>query len=149
MNAIINAEPFSSWYQEAAPLFLAHWREVGVHRDVMKLDVDVERIIRLEQIGLWRSWTVRRAGALYGYCCVLIAPHLHYRTHNVAYVDVVYLDPVIRGGRIGKHLLSTVVDACKGKATKIVVHAKLDHDFGPLLAHLGFGATETNYERLL
>ena len=146
----IAQEDFAGWHAEGAPLFRAHWEEVGTFRDAVPLDVDVERIIELERAGLWLSWTVRDAGVLVGYVCVLVTPHLHYRSTPQAFVDVVYLVPAVRGGGLGRRVLRQVMDALgHAGVRKIVLHVKLSHDFGPLLEQLGFVATETNYERLL
>jgi hypothetical protein len=144
----IAAEPFERWHAEAAPLFLAHWHEIGTFKDAIKLDVDADKIIALEAARMWHAWTVREDGALIGYCCVLIAPHIHYRTHQFAYVDVIYLVPEKRRGTAALRLIQAM-EAGLPQASKIIFHVKVDHDFGALLVRRGYVCTEKNYEKLM
>ncbi len=144
----IAAEPFSRWHAEAAPLFRAHWEEVGTFKDAIALDVDATGIVALERAGMWRAWTVRADAALIGYCCVFVAPSLHYRTHHFAMVDVIYLDPAYRRGRTGL-LLIRMMEAGVADVSKIIFHVKIEHDFGRLLARCGYVCTEKNYEKLV
>ncbi len=153
----IAAEPFSRWHVEAAPLFRAHWEEVGTWKEAIALDVDAEKILTLEKAGMWHAWTVRdtlaeipglKQGTLIGYCCVLIAPHVHYRMHAFAYVDVIYLVPERRRGTSALRLIQAM-EAGLPRASKIIFHVKVDHDFGALLLRRGYVCTEKNYEKLL
>lgn len=143
----IAAEPFSSWHIEAVPLFLAHWEEVATNRDAIPLCVDTGKIITLERAGLWHAWTVRADGVLVGYCCVLVAPHVHYMPHSFAYVDVIYIAPEHRKGGVAVMLIRAM-EAGLPQASKIIFHVKIEHDFGALLERLGYVATEKNYEKL-
>ncbi len=144
----IAPEQFSRWHIEAAPLFRAHWEEVGTFKDAIALDVDAAKIIALEAAGMWHAWTVRDDGVLIGYCCVLVAPHIHYRPHSFAFVDVIYLAPERRRGTAALRLIQAV-EAGLPTASKIIFHVKVDHDFGALLVRRGYVCTEKNYEKLM
>jgi hypothetical protein len=146
----IRREPFAQWHAEAAPLFAAHWQEVGSFKDRIALDIDIERIVALEKAGLWHAWTARdeSSGALAGYCCVLVAPHLHYRGLPFAYVDVIYLAPAYRGARTSLRMIETMESGLPPVA-KIVFHVKVEHDFGALLGRLGYVCTEKNFEKVM
>lgn len=149
MSIVIAAEPVTRWYDEAAPLFRAHWEEVGTFRDAIELNPDIEAVRALEARGMWPSWTARdAAGALCGYVCTLVSPHLHYKPHRMAYVDLIYVTPAHRRGTVAQRLIRAMEQELP-PVSKIIFHVKTDHDFGRLLERMGYVLTEKNFEKLV
>ena len=83
--------------EEIAPMFQDAWDEVDQLADYVELDPDWDRILKLEELGIWRTYTARSEGKLVGYVCVLIDSLLHSKGHYHAATDVAYMKPEARG----------------------------------------------------
>jgi hypothetical protein len=57
------AEPFERWHGEAAQLFREHWELVGRHKELVPLEVDVERWVRASASASSRRSPRARSGA--------------------------------------------------------------------------------------
>lgn len=146
-------EPFERWHEEAAPLFRAHWELVGRHKDLLPLNVDVARWIRIEREGMVAAFSARIGWQLEGYALYLTSPSLNYAGTVAAYCHAIYVSPrEIAGMKIFR--LRRFVDFCDAElkrrgCVKSVMHMKLTHDFLPLLAPLGYEWSEKLAERVL
>jgi len=151
MSLRIQEEPFSKWCREAVPLFEDHWREVGVDREKIKLNVDFEKFFALERLRALASFSVRLDGVLIGYAVFICSPHLHYKDHVVAFADIIFVSTEHRkttGAGLG--LIRFAERTLRGQGVaKIVYHIKLDHDFMPVLHKLGYEDRERMAEKLL
>jgi hypothetical protein len=87
------AEAFERWHREAAPMFRAHWELVGRHKDLVPLEVDVERWVASERAGLIAAFTARTQWRLDGYALYLTAPSLNYKGRVFAYCHAIYIEP--------------------------------------------------------
>jgi acyl carrier protein len=111
-------------------LLIAHWREVGHDRDLIKLDVDWDEYRRQELAGRYVAFSLRRGGELIGYNAFFVAAHLHYKAHKFALNDVVYLKPGERGlDGIGLILAAEKELRALG-ADKVFYHVKTDKMLG-------------------
>jgi hypothetical protein len=72
-------EKFITFFDEALPLFRAHFNEVQDYFEGKKdLDPDVETYLKLDEAGYLRVYTARESGLLIGYCIHQIFNHLHF-----------------------------------------------------------------------
>lgn len=146
-------EPFEKWHEEAAPLFRAHWDLVGRHKDLIRLDVDVERWLKLEREGLVVAFSARIGWKLEGYALYLTTPSLNYRGHVFAYCHAIYIEPRELGGfkalRFRRFISFCDAELRRRRCTKAIMHMKLDHNFLKMIEPLGYEWSEIMAERVL
>ena len=72
--------------------------------------------------------------------------HMHYQQTKVALNDIMYLDPVLRGGTAGYRMMKFAIEDLKNLgADLLIIHMKVDYPFRPLLTNLGLHLTEANW----
>ena len=149
---LFQQEPFS--YKLAAeiePLLRRHWDEIAHYKDI-PLDVDWSAYAAAALQGMLRIYTMRDVDAsqLVGYAVYVVKPHLHYRGSMQAMQDVLYLVPEHRNAGGGGALIAFADQLLAQDGVKVVYHhVKLAHNFGPLLARLGYEPIETVWGRRL
>lgn len=146
-------EPFAAWHDEAKPLFYAHWRLVGRHKDAHPLAIDYARWIEAERNGMVFAATARIGWELAGYAWFMVARHWDYPSIVEAKQRAIYIEPRhLAGLRIirFKRFLEFCERELKSRgANKIVHHLKYTHDFSALLAKLGYEDSEKSMEKLI
>jgi hypothetical protein len=146
-------EPFERWHEEAASMFRAHWELVGRHKEEIPLEVDVTRWIASERVGLITCFTARTQWRLDGYALYLTAPSLNYKGRVFAYCHAIYIEPRELAGlkavRFARFIDHCDAELKKRGCVKAIMHMKLAHDFGRVLARLGYEESERLWERLL
>lgn len=149
-NVELKRERIHHLWHEALPLLEAHWREIEDNPDIA-LDPDMGLFEKLEDMGWLRVYTARAdTGELLGYACFIVKAHLHHRQSKQAICDAVYLKPLYRKGGLGYRLIKYADDELQREGVQVVMHhAKVAHDFGPLLLKLGYRHTENVYMRRL
>ena len=148
-QALYARETSATVLDEIKPLLAAHWREITHYPDIA-LDVDYERFLAAEKRGALRIFTARNNGELAGYAIFLVGPSSRSKQSIQALQDVLYLDPEYRRGRIGMHLIKFADDALRAEGVQVSIqHVKAAHDFGPLLARLGYELVDLVYSRRL
>lgn len=153
-----NAEPYSlqpellcECWPEILPLCARHKDEIAHYQDI-DLNVDVEKYEQLERMGVVKLYTVRSLPdwQLIGYEVVMVSPNLHYRDSVQAKVDVLYIAPEFRRGRLGMKLIDYVDSMLRDQGVAVTYqHVKHSHDFGPLLKRLNYESIETIWGRRL
>lgn len=146
-------ERFSAIAHELPPLFIEHWRELALHKDVFTCAPDFERYYALDLAGALRILTVRQYGLLVGYLFVIYGTHPHSKNLPVARVDTYWLDPIHRQGWTGVRMFKELLRQSKEWGSLFVV-ASIECHFmearvGKMLERLGFTQTEVVYSRKL
>lgn len=143
------AESFDDVREEIAPLLEAHYLEIAHYQDI-PLCVDWEAYARLAFAGNLKIFTVRDPGGLRGYAVFMLHHSLHYATSLMAVQDVLYLDPRFRKLHLGMQFIGYCDEALRHLGVQVVHHhVKRAHDFGPLLAQLGYEDVEAIWSRRL
>lgn len=147
------AEPFERWHKEAEPLFFAHWRLVGRHKERFPLAPDYGKWIEAERKGLVWAATARLGWLLAGYAIFMVARHWDYPTMFEAKQRAIFIDPRhLRGRDVLR--FRRFLEFCDGElgargVNKVIHHMKLEHDFSGTLRKLGYEESERSFERLL
>ena len=132
---------------ELPPLFLEHWKELALNKDVVPLDPDFDKFYALDVQNILRVLTVRDGERLAGYAFLLLGPHLHYKSTIWGHVDMYWLDPALRCGWTGVKLMQTLIrDAKTMGAVNLTLATKthfMDNRVTKLLQRLGFKPIET------
>lgn len=157
MTLTFSWEPLSLLLNEPniGDLLRAHWEELAVHKHVMPLDPDYQRMLFYEEHGLFKVWAARDGETLAGYLAFIVQPHLHYKSTLTAVEDLFLLAPRYRHGMNGLRLFTTAFEALRELGVKrIICHSKvhfaaerggLDRMFG----RLGFEFTDKLWSKVL
>lgn len=145
-----DTENFAGVREEIAPLIEAHYEEVALHQDAVKLAPDWGRYRHAEQTRSLAVYTARDDDKLVGYSVFLLSYHLHYVHTLVAANDVLYLDPQYRKGSAGIKLIKHSEEDLRDRGVdRILWHVKCGHDFRAILHRLGYADEETIVGKLL
>ncbi len=145
-------EAFSRWMREAVErgLFEAHWKEVGEDRDRIALDLDFQKLLTLERVGVLAAFSARESsgGELVGYAMVMVSPHLIYRNDIFAFCQEIYLHPEHRGH--GAELVRVIERELRGRgAAKLLFSSKESTRAEELFGALGYAPSERSWGKLL
>lgn len=148
----LQVERWNTYYPDAMPLWEAHWEEVAIHQERIKLDVDVASYAALDASGKLLIVTVRDHGVLVGYWKGLILGHLHYLSTLHGTMDIVYLAPAYRRGMLAWRLFKRVEQEAKDRGVVRLSQGTKIHnglDLGRLYERLGYECTEHHFTKLL
>ena len=145
-----HVESFASAYEEALPLLQAHWHEIALNQDSIKLNPDFEAYQNLEDQGRLHIYTAREGDKLVGYFAVIAIEHLHYKDHIFAHNDVIYVDPEYRKGFTAWRLIKFAEQQLILSGVSVMmINIKRHKPFDKLLQRLNFKETESIYSKRL
>lgn len=138
-------------WDEATGLSLLNNDETGAFPS-SEFKPNKEYHLSIEEIGIARTYTVRRDGALVGYCVFLVMPHVLYPERVSAHQHFLFIRKDCRGvtavkflkwvdeelEKIGAHIVCRVVS----KNSKAV-------DYSRTLERMGYTDIEHNYMKVL
>jgi hypothetical protein len=133
-------------------LIHAHWDEVALHKDQIKLDPDWEKYYALEDAGCLAVFCAYRDNVIVGYCIFILTTGLHYKNSMMALNDVVYIIPELRTGLgvVGMRMISAVEENLSRRGVdKITWHIKVEHDWSPMMVRKGYAVEERMVSKLL
>lgn len=93
-----------SLWGELVPLLEQHYDEVAYHKDI-PLDPDRAGYERIASCGALRIYTARVDGRLIGYMVCFVSRSLHYKSKIFANQDILFIDKLYRGTRIGVDMI--------------------------------------------
>jgi GNAT superfamily N-acetyltransferase len=143
-------ETMATVREEIEPLLLAHYDEIALHKDTIKLDVDWGKYEGLERNGGLRVYTAREDGRLVGYSVFFLAWNMHYKSTLFGQNDVLYLTPEHRKGTTGLRLIKFSEDELrKDRVDKVVWHVKVANDWSAILERSGYQREEILMAKVL
>lgn len=148
MSAVFAVEPFSAFYPQARDLLLLHYDEVAPHKELLKLDPNLDVYHAMERAGSLHVITARIDGVLIGYIIMMVHPHLHYKQVIVAVDDVHFIHPAHRRGSLGSRLIkSAEAEMVKVGARIMALRTKDSNNHGLLFERLGFEPQDVVYTK--
>lgn len=148
-GCVYGVEPYLGAKKEAQELMLLHFEEVATNKDSFKLNMDDESYEDAEEIHNLHAVTCRKDGKLIGYHVSFVRPHLHYKDSLTAYVDLFFIHPEHRKGRVGINLFKYAEKTLWHRGVqRIYMPTKLKLDVGALFERLGFTAIERVYTKV-
>ena len=140
----------SSEGKDREKLLNAHWEEVALNKDKIKLNPDYDRYYELEELGILKIFTVRDSGSLVGYFACFVMPHLHYKDHYFATNDVIYISPEHRRGFTALKLIKFAEKCLKEDGVSVIqINTKAHKSFSPLLERMGYKQNDILYGKCL
>lgn len=142
----IMQESFRATLPELLPVLPLHYQELALNQDKVPLDPQYDIYLAREDAGELMFMVVRENGALIGYFIGFVAPGLHYRTCLTLTMDIFFVTPEHRGGRIGYSLFRAVEDEAKNRGVdRMFVGSKVHLDASFLFEKLGYERVEIYY----
>ena len=147
-------EPWERYWPDVQPLWLQHWREVGLDHGAVPLDPDMAKYQAYADAGILFILTVRTVpdAELVGYLTAILVGHLHYKSTLYAIGDLFYLAPACRRGFAGVRLFREAERHFRRLGVKKVQMGTKLHDgldVSRLLERLGYRHTDKLYCKVL
>jgi N-acetylglutamate synthase-like GNAT family acetyltransferase len=143
-------EKFHDILEEFKPIWQVHWEEIALDKDVITLNMDIEKYITLSQTGILLVVTARDDEKLIGYYYGLVNNHLHYKQSLTLFTDIFYILKEYRKGRVGYNLFKYVEQVAKElKVQKIYMGCKLHLDLTSMLNRLGYNQIEKIFAKVI
>lgn len=138
-------EPWRDFVNDPSCMVLwrEHYEELAGDRERMPMGVDHSYYAFLDAAGMLQIITAREAGALVGYCLMVIKPHPRYRTVLTAFEDCYFLTSSCRGAGAGNDLIEqSELAASRRGASACYFMTKLSHDHSKLFEARGYKLTD-------
>jgi len=144
-------ESMDECLEDMRHLWMVHWEEIALDRDKIALEPDIETFRVLEDAGGLHIVVARdEADQVVGYHVSVVRPHLHYRSSLTAYVDMYFIHPEHRRGRVGIKLFLFAEQTLRELGVqRIYTGTKLHKDVGRLLEFIGHKETERLYTKFI
>lgn len=141
-------ENWNDILEEAKPLWVPHYQEVGQNKEKMKLDPDLDKLHNLNARGMLHIVTARKDGELVGYHASVIDTLIHYKNILAGVSDLYWLREDCRKGTTGIRLFQEVERTLKARGVQVLYDAtKLYLDHGKIFEHLGYKPIERKYSK--
>lgn len=135
---------------DCQPLIEAHWQEIALNKESIKLNPDWDEYERLDKNGSLRIFTARDGAKLVGYFVLIVNRSLHYKSHMFAVNDILFMDKQYRQGSVAMRLLKFAEKSLKDDGVSLVmVNTKVHQPFDPLMERLGYNLIERIYSKNL
>ena len=150
MTTIFAVEKISECIDDMRYLWSMHWGEIALDKEKIKLNPDIDTFQLLEDCDHLHIITLRDDGKLVGYHASIVRAHLHYKDSLTAYVDMYFIHPDYRKGRVGIDLFKYAEKSLSERGCeRIYTGTKLHKDMGVLLSRLGHKETERLYVKYI
>jgi L-amino acid N-acyltransferase YncA len=127
-----------------------HWETVAVEKDRIKLDLDEELYVKLDELGILHVTTARADGKLAGYYAMCVRVHPHYKQTLFAFLDSYFIVAEHRRGTVGLKLFLAMEVAMKALGVqRMIAGMKLHYDVGAVFERLGWTAIETTFTKYI
>jgi hypothetical protein len=139
--------------EELKPFAPLHWGELGLTKDDVPLDMDWDRYLDLESDDRLHLVVVRMDGHVIGYQFTFVGGHFHYKSTLHGIVDLYYLLPQFRKGKVGIDMFKYAESELKKVGVvKVITGCKacipgLDHS--KLFEHLGYTLSDYQFIKIL
>tara|TARA_R110000803_G_scaffold4407_1_gene14831 strand:- start:245 stop:700 length:456 start_codon:yes stop_codon:yes gene_type:complete len=143
-------EFLSQVQSDIEPLIELHWEEIALNQDKIKLNPDWDAYHNLEAESKLKIFTVRDGDKLVGYFVVLIGTNIHYKDHQFASNDIIYLHKDYRRGFAGIRLIKFAEKCLKEDGVSVlVINTKTHKPFDKVLERLKFKPIERVYSKFI
>lgn len=147
MSITCQCELWKDIRDEIRPLYLEHWKEMGLAGAEFLLDDS--KYAEMDKEGSLLVVTARHRRKIIGYFVNFLCRHPHYQLFTAA-MDVYYLDPHYRRGTNGLKLFSEMEKECKKRKVGLMLAtARMDRSPGAqsIFSMLGWENTRLVFEK--
>lgn len=144
------AERFADEYEALKPMFVLHWQELALNKDVVPLDPQYNVYLERENRGEVMFITARESGSIVGYFIGFVAPGLHYQTCLTLTMDIFWIHPEKRGNMTGVNLFRFIEQEARNRGVqRMFMGSKLHKDVGWLFERLGYTEVERYFSKMV
>lgn len=128
-----------------------HWQELALDQLLFERDLDHERYLKMEELGMIHVVTARDERKLVGYIVCFVMPHMHYKSSGlVALADMYFVIREYRKGGLGVRMFREME---RGLRERNVIRAhmscKVHEDHTRLFEGMGWKLTDLTFSKLL
>ena len=136
--------------EECQAIIHRHWEAIALNKDTVPLEPIWEYYEAMEKAEQIYLFTARDDGRLIGYANFIRVRCLHYGSLMGAECDVFWVDPDVRGPRVGFRLMKFAEQGLRESGVnKVVNKSKIAHPLDRFFETLGYTAFETVWARNL
>lgn len=107
-GVVFQRERLAQILRQILPLVRRDWEENGIDHKPVPLEIDLDRYLNYDLIGILQIVTARDQGALVGYIFAYVHPHIDHSGMGWAMLTWYWLYPEYRGGGIGDAMLQSM-----------------------------------------
>lgn len=131
-----------------AGLFHAHWDEIALNKQLMKLNPLLDKYFHIESQGMLFAVGAYIEGALVGYSVNFLTQHLHYADLWVCNNDIVFVRKDVRQSGIGMGLIRYTESLAKERGAQMMLwHAKEHSQLAELMPRIGYGVQDIVFSK--
>lgn len=143
-------ESFRACLPELKPLLDAHWKELALFQNEIRLDPNYQTYFAHEDAGGLIFATVRKAGKIIAYYIGFIAAHPHYQSSLQCKLDIWRVVAEERGRLYERRLFKAVERELKRRRVQVWWNGeKTAHPCGRLYTAFGMEPAEVYYVKYL
>lgn len=153
-KVVYQEESWEKYSRDVMPLWVLHWKEVGLSHAAVPLDPDMDRYQAFADRGELHIVTMRTMpdDRLIGYIVSIVTGHLHYKSTLHSHTDLFFVLPEYRKGMAGVRLFREAERHLKARGVVKIqsgckVHGGLD--MTRLFERLGYALTDKLFSKLL
>lgn len=146
----VQVDSFEHCIPELLPLFQTHHVELGLFKDRMPLDPDLQEYVRREREGSLFLTSARRNGSIVAYYVAQIRPGFHYRSTLTGTADIFYVAPEFRNKGLALPLFRHTEQELKRRGVQVWYSGgKVHNPLGTPELHklLGFAPADVYYAK--
>jgi len=150
-DATIQVERFANIVEPLHHMFSDMWSDLSRDQALPPMDVDYQKYVKIEGLGLLRTFTVRWQGELAGAMVVFVAPNLHHKSSLWATCDAIWIRPDMRRPLMGMRLIRFAEGMLRAEGVNVIrMSSKLKRpELGRLLTFLQYHPVEVQYQKVL
>lgn len=149
-NIEYKLETLDECLDEMIPIIEAHWEEVSMYQDKVKLSPDWDMYRKVEEADALVLMTVRDEGKLIGYFVFFVQPHMHYSEDVFAVTDALYLDQGYRHSDVSISMFIEAEEFLRQSGVSVIkVSMKTHAPFDSLCEAMGYFNVERIYSKYI
>jgi hypothetical protein len=147
----IKTESWKAIDQEIETISPLHWKELALDQLLFTPDLDHERYLKMDELGMMHVVTARDDHKLVGYIICFVMPHFHYKSSGLtALADMYYLLHEYRKGGLGARMFMEMERGLKARnVIRAHMSCKVHDDHQVLFEKMGWTFTDKTFSKLL
>lgn len=147
----IKTETWKAIDGEIEEVAASHWAELALDKLLFQRDLDHERYLKMDELGLMHVVTARDGSRLVGYIICFVMPHMHYKSSGlVALADMYFLLREYRKGGLGLRMFREMERGLKArKVIRAHMSCKVHENHTKLFEGMGWTLTDLTFSKLL
>jgi GNAT superfamily N-acetyltransferase len=147
----IQVETWAAIQEEIEQITPFHWSELALDQLLFAPDLDHERYLTLDRMGMMHIVTARDGAKLVGYIVCFVMPHLHYKSSGLtALADMYYILREYRKGGLGVRMFAEMERGLKARGViRAHMSCKVHDDHTVMFERMGWALTDFTFSKLL